>query len=182
MIRKSYKLPVLLRSLALCCGLVMVAAAAATEDTFDFSLKDMDGKVHTLSDYRGKWIIVNFWATSCPPCIEEMPELSAFHDRHKDHDAVVLGVNYETIETRWVQRFLDSVVVTYPTVLWGTSPATPFGLVVALPTTFIITPEGKLDARHVGAIMALDLDTYIKRNTGTIQTEKPATEHKAQIQ
>jgi peroxiredoxin len=161
---------------------MMDTGAAATGNTFDFSLKDMDGKVHTLSDYQGKWLIVNFWATSCPPCIEEMPELSDFHDRHKDLDAVVLGVNYETIETRWVQRFLDSVVVSYPTVLWGTSPATPFGLVVALPTTFIINPEGKLDARHVGVLTSTDIEAYIKSKSITIiQTEKPATEHKAQV-
>jgi len=160
----------------------MMAAAAATEGSFDFSLKDMDGKVHTLSDYQGQWIIVNFWATSCPPCIEEMPELSDFHDRHKDHDAVVLGVNFETIETKWVQRFLDSGVVTYPTVLWGSSPATPFGLVVALPTTFIITPEGKLEARHVGAIAAADIEDHIQRKSITIQTDKPATEQEVQLQ
>jgi thiol-disulfide isomerase/thioredoxin len=177
-----HKLPVLLRSLALCCGFVMMAAVAATEDNFDFSLKDMDGKVHTPSDYQGKWIIVNFWATSCPPCIEEMPELSAFHDRHKDRDAAVLGVNFESIEAKWAQRFLDSVVVTYPNALWGTSPATPFGMVFALPTTFIITPEGKLVARQVGPMTAADIEAYIKRKSSSIQTEKPATEKEAQVQ
>ena len=176
MYKKACKLSILLRSLALSCGLVMITAVSASEDSFDFSLKDMDGKVRTLSDYQGKWLIVNFWATSCPPCIEEMPELSDFHDRHKDLDAVVLGVNFETIEKRWVQRFLDSVVVSYPTVIWGTSPATPFGLVVALPTTFIITPEGKLDARHVGVLTATDLEAHIKSKSITIPAEKPATE------
>lgn len=171
----------MLQTIVLCCGLVMMPAAAATEETFDFSLKDMDGKVHTLSGYRGKWIIVNFWATSCPPCILEMPELSDFHDRHKDTDAAVLGVNFEAIEPKWVQRFLDSVVVTYPSILWGSSPATPFGLVIALPTTFIISPEGKLVARQVGPMTAADIEAYIKRKTRAIRTEKPGVQDPAQV-
>ncbi len=168
--------------MALCCGLVILTAvAAATERRVEFSLTDMDGKVHTLSDYQGKWVIVNFWATTCPPCIKEMPELSDFHDRHKDRDAVVLGMNFEDIKLSWMQRFLDSVDVTYPILPWGTSPATPFGLIVALPTTYIVSPSGTSVARYTGQLTAADIEAYIESKSITIQTEQPATEHKAQV-
>lgn len=158
----------------------LTAAAAETGQSVDFSLKDLDGKVHTLSEYRGKWVVVNFWATTCPPCIKEMPELSDFHDRHKDRDAVVLGMNFEDIKPSWMRRFLDSVHVSYPILPWGTAPATPFGLVVALPTTYIVTPEGKTVAQQVGPMTAADIEAYIQRKTEAGQTDEPAMEHEAQ--
>ena len=173
-------LPVLLLAAAFCGGLLaLTATVSGTERTIDFSLKDMDGKLHTLSDYRGKWVVINFWATTCPPCVKEMPELSDFHDRHKDRDAVVLGVNFEDIKPSWMRRFVESVHVTYPILPWGTSPATPFGLVVALPTTFIVAPDGRLVAQQVGPMTAADIEAYIERKTSAMQAEKPAAEHKS---
>ena len=62
-------------------------------------MPDLSGKMRSLEDYRGKWVIVNYWATWCPPCQEEIPDLVDFHDSHKDTDAVVLGVNFEDIGT-----------------------------------------------------------------------------------
>jgi thiol-disulfide isomerase/thioredoxin len=169
-----------LQLLVFFCGLAaLTASAAEPERTIDFSLKDLDGKTHTLSEYRGKWVVINFWATTCPPCIKEMPELSDFHDRHKDHDAVVLGMDFEDIRPSWIRRFLDSVHVTYPILPWGASPATPFGLVIALPTTYIISPEGKMVAQQVGPMTAADIEAYIRRKTGAVQTDKPDMEHEA---
>jgi thiol-disulfide isomerase/thioredoxin len=158
--------------LAVLCGgpVVLAATAADAEKTIEFSLQDLDGKTHTLSEYRGKWVVVNFWATTCPPCIKEMPELSDFHNRHKDHDAVVLGVNFEDIRESWMRRFLDSVDVSYPILPWGTSPATPFGLIIALPTTFIVSPGGTSVARYTGQVTAADIEAYIEGQTAS-QTE-----------
>jgi thiol-disulfide isomerase/thioredoxin len=179
-ISRSFRWAVLLLVAGFCCGpAVLTATGAGTERTIELSLKDMDGKLHTLAEYRGKWVIVNFWATTCPPCIKEMPELSDFHDRHKDNDAVVLGVNFEDIRLSWMRAFLNSVDVTYPILPWGTSPATPLGLVVALPTTFIVSPSGTSVARYTGQITAADIEAYIEGKTGARQTEQPATEHKA---
>ena len=148
----------------------------------EFTLPDLDGKTHTLSEYQGKWVVINFWATTCPPCVMEMPELSDFHDRHKDRDAVVLGMNFEDIKQSWMRRFLDSVHVTYPILPWGTSPATPFGLVVALPTTFIIDPDGRQVAQQVGPMTAADIEAYIQRKTSVMQAEEPATEHQSEAE
>ena len=156
---------------AVLCGAPAATAAATTERTIDFTLQDLDGKTHTLSDYRGKWVVVNFWATTCPPCIKEMPELSAFYDRHKDKDAVVLGVNFEDIRESWMRAFLNSVPVSYPILPWGTSPTTPFGPVIALPTTFIVSPDGTSVARYTGQITAADIEAYIEGESGASRTE-----------
>lgn len=158
------------------------AAVAGSGQPIDFSLQDMDGGVHTLSGYRGKWVVVNFWATSCPPCIKEMPELSEFHDRHKDRDAVVLGVNFEDIRQSWMRRFLESVDVSYPILPWGTSPVTPFGLIMALPTTFIVSPGGTSVARYTGQITAADIEAYIEAETRASRTAGPATVHEGQVE
>lgn len=168
---------------ALCSAAVMsTEVVAATERTIDFTLQDLDGNTHTLSAYRGKWVVVNFWATTCPPCIREMPELSDFHNRHKDRDAVVLGLNFEDIRASWMRRFLDSVEVSYPILPWGTSPSTPFGPVIALPTTFIVSPDGSSVARYTGAVTAADIEAYIESKNDAGQQENPATEHKAQLE
>ncbi|MEW8429404.1 MAG: TlpA family protein disulfide reductase, partial [gamma proteobacterium symbiont of Ctena orbiculata] len=68
---------------------------SAAAETVDFELPGLDGKRYRLSDYRGKWVLVNYWATWCPSCREELPELEVFHNNHKDTDAVVLGVAME---------------------------------------------------------------------------------------
>lgn len=165
------RLVALIVAAALCCAAgAQEVAAAGTRPAIAFSLQDLDGNTHTLSAYRGKWVVVNFWATTCPPCIREMPELSAFHNRHKDRDAIVLGVNFEDIRESWMRRFLKSVDVSYPVLPWGTAPATPFGQVFALPTTFIVSPDGTTVARYTGAVTAADIEAYI---AGQDSTGKP---------
>lgn len=181
-ITRSFRSTVLVLTVVLCCGpAALTATAADAERTIDFSLQDLDGKTQTLSEYRGKWVVVNFWATTCPPCIKEMPELSDFHDRHKDKDAVVLGVNFEDIRESWMRAFLNSVDVSYPILPWGTSPATPFGMIIALPTTFIVSPDGTSVAHYTGQITAADIEAYIEGESGTGRTEQPARENEAQV-
>ena len=179
---RSFRLTLLVLLVVFSGGLTaLTAVSAATERTIDFSLRDLNGKTHTLAEYRGKWVVVNFWATTCPPCIKEMPELSDFHDRHKDRDAVVLGVNFEDIRQSWMRAFLDSVPVTYPILPWGTSPATPFGPIIALPTTFIVSPDGTSVAHYTGQITAADIEAYIEGESGAGRTEQPARENEAQV-
>ena len=91
--------------MALCCGLVILTAvAAATERRVEFSLTDMDGKVHTLSDYQGKWVIVNYWATWCPPCLEEIPDLVDLYEENRD-TIVVLGIAFEEVDMTNIKAF-----------------------------------------------------------------------------
>jgi len=124
--------------------LIFGTTVSAADPVREFSLPDLDGKLHTLMPYRGKWIIINYWATDCPPCLKEIPELERFHQSHKDKDAVVVGVNYEDIKLPWLEDFIKSVKMTYPVLRAEPDSVTPFGPIKILPTTIIISPEGEL--------------------------------------
>ena len=117
----------------------------------NFTLPGSHGETIRLSDYRGRWVIVNFWATWCGPCIREIPELRAFHRAHKDRDALVIGVNFEQIPLDRLQAFLERYAIDYPIALVGETPLLPFEPLKGLPSTFIVDPEGRLVHRHVGS-------------------------------
>lgn len=144
-------------------------AGAPADPVSGFSLPGLDGRQYTLGQYAGKWIIVNYWATDCPPCIKEIPELQDFHTRHQDDNAVVLGVNYEDIRLPWLKDFVDSMQISYPVLLTKPDTSTPFGPIVMLPTTFIISPAGKFMGQQRGAITAEMLDKYLDSQTGHVQ-------------
>lgn len=160
--------------------LCLVPAMAAGE--INFSMVDTNGKVHTLSQYAGKWVVINYWATSCPPCIKEIPQLTKFHEKHMDHDAVVLGVDFEEISPQWLKDFMDSMSMSYPVLRSDPSQrVTPFGAVIALPTTFIVSPSGELVAQQAGAVTAADLEAFIQRQTETGKLSAPTTKLNTKI-
>ncbi|EGW55112.1 TlpA disulfide reductase family protein [Candidatus Endoriftia persephone] len=133
-------------------------------DGVDFELPGLDGKQHRLSDYRGKWVLVNYWATWCPPCREELPELEVFHNNHKDKDAVVLGVDMERIDKKRLRRFVDDQFLSYPILMQKPTPHTALGKVPGLPTSYLISPQGEVVARQVGQISASDIENFIDKN------------------
>lgn len=138
-------------------------AVTTSAEPVDYSLPDVHGKEHSLADYRGKWVVVNYWATWCPPCQEEIPDLVEFHDRHKDDDAVVIGINFEDIGEEQLSAFVDSFLISYPILRSEPLAETPLGSIPGLPTTFIIAPDGSPVARQVGPVTGKQLDDYIAR-------------------
>jgi len=115
-------------------------------------------------------VVLNFWATWCPPCLEEIPELSAFHEAHEDRDAVVLGINYEDISPPQLKAFVEEYFISYPVLLNGDlKPPHPRLMVPGLPVTYIISPDGELVARQVGTVTADALEKFLARRRGTAE-------------
>jgi thiol-disulfide isomerase/thioredoxin len=138
--------------------LLLIAASGHAEH---FSFPDTQGKTHTLTDLRGKWVLVNFWATWCPPCLDEIPDLVALHDKHKDKDLVVIGVAMDYKNPQEVIRFADDYFISYPVVLGNNKLAAQVGAIDGLPSTYLYNPQGKLVARHVGALTRKAVENYI---------------------
>lgn len=150
-------------------GLLAMPAAAV-----DFALPDVDGKVHRLSELRGKWVVVNYWATWCTPCLEELPELAEFHLAHQDRDAVVLGINFEDIYIERLRQFTRDYAIPYAVLRETPTRTTVLGKVPGLPTTFIVSPTGDVVVRQVGALTRSVLEDYLHEQayqTGYYQKE-----------
>ncbi|VAW91355.1 hypothetical protein MNBD_GAMMA21-358 [hydrothermal vent metagenome] len=136
-----------------------------------FTAKDVDGKQYKLSDYKGKWVVVNYWATWCPPCLDEIPELIEFHEQYNKDTAVVLGVSYEEVDVKYLKTFIDEYFMSYPVLIGDISRPPPFGPLIGLPTTYVISPEGKLVYTQVGGVTKAWLEDAIKLDTKRVNSK-----------
>ena len=144
-------------------GLLLVCAASWVQAA-DFKVTDTDGKTHTLSGYKGKWVLVNYWATWCPPCLEEIPDLIAMHG-NKKNNIVVIGIALDYRTTKQVTDFAEGLLVNYPIVLGNPQVVNQIGPVQGLPTTYLFNPDGKMVAQQVGAITREAVENYIASKT-----------------
>lgn len=126
-----------------------------------FTLVDSTGKSHSLAQYKGKWVLVNFWATWCPPCLEEIPDLNALHE-NKKNNLVVLGVAMDYRDPKAVLQFADQMMVSYPIILGDQKVAAQVGTIPGLPTTYLYNPQGKVVAYNVGALTRDAVERYIR--------------------
>lgn len=145
----------------LLAGIVLTAVTTASAEPVDFSLESLDGDEIRLSDFRGRWVLVNYWATWCPPCLEELPELESFYNRHKDRNAVVLGVNMEDIGLDSLRGFVEEQFLSYP-ILRGTAVMSGvLGPVSGLPTSYLVSPGGEVVAQQMGPVTEEAITTFI---------------------
>jgi peroxiredoxin len=137
------------------CSTSSVRAASVKPDKDrreapEFALKDADGKVVHLSDYKGKVVVLDFWATWCGPCKIEIPWFMEMQRANKDKGFEVLGVAMDDEGWETVKPFLADLGVNYRVVMGNDQTAQLYGGVDALPTTFLIDRSGKIAAVHVG--------------------------------
>ncbi len=145
-------------------GLVFAAVAAnaayETEEPVEFTLQQLGGGEISLSDYRGEWVVVNYWATWCAPCRKEMPELSELHDARDD--LTVLGLAYEDIDDAAFSAFLEDAPVTYPILKVDVyQPPEPFGAPKVLPTTIILDREGRAVKAFLGPVTGEAIERFV---------------------
>ncbi|MGB9605142.1 MAG: peroxiredoxin family protein [Bryobacteraceae bacterium] len=118
----------------------------------DFTLRDADGKLVRLSDYRGKVVLLNFWATWCPPCRLEIPWFIEFQRQHQHRGLVVLGISMDEDGWEVVRPFIQRLGVNYRILLGDDTVAQLYGGVESLPTTFLIDREGRIASVHIGLV------------------------------
>ncbi|OGS92287.1 MAG: thioredoxin [Gallionellales bacterium GWA2_60_18] len=128
----------------------------------DFTLQDLQGKTHRLADYRGKWVLVNFWATWCPPCLSEIPELISLHEAHKERDLVVIGIAMDSGSAKVVGEFAKKRGISYPVISGDSRVGAQIGTVEVLPTSYLYAPDGELVSRQAGEVTRESVEIYIK--------------------
>ena len=146
----------------LCAAMLFCATSAAA-----FDLKDTGGTAQRLSELKGKWVVVNFWATWCAPCVKEIPDIAAFATA-QGNKVRVLGVALDWDETgkrdadeRKVKAFAKKVGLTYPLVLGTAASEKAFGKLKGLPTTIVYDPNGKIVFRKTGTVSEAQLNRVV---------------------
>ena len=128
-----------------------------------FELTDTNGNIYTEKNTRGKYLVVNFWATWCTPCLKEIPALVKFYNENSSH-VEILGLDFEPVDLPVIDDFTERFSINYPLVLFDKNNETEFtnfGEIVGMPTTLIYSPEGELLQTFMGEITIEDLDKFI---------------------
>ncbi len=141
---------------ALCCCLLACSKAPDAHDS--------SGNPIRLSQYHGKWVLVNYWATWCQPCVTEIPLLNQFYQQHRQQ-VVVLGVSFDQLSNAELKKVIQRFAVRYP--MLSTFPLQKFGIqtVAVLPMTLVINPQGQLATILKGPLNKAELTAATRIST-----------------
>jgi len=126
----------------------------------DFTLSDLAGKPLRLSDYRGKVVLLDFWATWCDPCREETPHFVELQQKYGDRGLQIIGVSMDDSPDP-VRKFYEQFHINYPVVMGTATIGEAYGGVLGLPIAFLIDGEGRIRSRHMGATDAAVFENEI---------------------
>lgn len=136
---------------------------------------DLDGRRFTATNFPGHIIVVNFWATWCPPCVRELPELAAFFRAHAGQGVTVIGASIDEPPEPALRNYLKRSPPPYPVVVANPPARDAFGGVSQIPETWVIDRQGRVAARYLGPISALELDRAIAPLLGGTSTNSAPT-------
>ena len=128
-----------------------------------FKLRDTKGNIFTEKNTKGKYLVINFWASWCTPCLKEIPAFVEFYKENSGH-VEILGLDFEPVNIEVINEFVERFSINYPIILYSHINDTEFnkfGEILGMPTTIIYSPEGELLQTFMGEITAEDLNKYI---------------------
>jgi peroxiredoxin len=128
----------------------------------DFSLRDLSGQTVTLASYRGKVVLLDFWATWCTPCREEIPRFVELQSKYGAQGLQIIGISMDDEEDQ-VRDFDATFPMNYPVVMGNARIGELYGGVLGLPVAFLIGREGRIEARHAGAVGFAQVEAEIRR-------------------
>jgi peroxiredoxin len=143
-------------------GIIPMSRAGGESAAPEWVLSGLDGKTVQLSDFKGKVVVLNFWATWCPPCRREIPDLVALHTKYADQGVVVIGVSLDEGGAAGVQSFATKSGIHYPLVMGDQQTAQAYGGISSIPTTFIIGRDGRLAGSIEGGATLAGFEAAIK--------------------
>jgi cytochrome c biogenesis protein CcmG/thiol:disulfide interchange protein DsbE len=129
----------------------------------DFQINDLEGKTHTLKDYRGKILLINFWATWCPPCRAEIPDFIEVYSAEKDKGLAILGISVDDLPASELLNFVRRFKINYPVALATSEIINQFQPGEFIPTTIFIDKNGRIRHKHVGLLDKKTLLTYLNQ-------------------
>ena len=148
--------------LLLSFSLLDLASAQSKQKAPDFTLRSADGKTYQLSKMQGKVVVVNFWATWCPPCKREIPDFIEVFRKYQDKGLEIVGISMDQGGWNDVTPFLKQNKINYPIVLGNDRVSDEYGGITAIPTTFIIDKNGYIVDTQIGMMSKAQLEAKIK--------------------
>lgn len=139
-------------------GFVRIPGGGGPAPTW--TMPDLEGRPVASTNFLGRVVVLNFWATWCPPCLRELPELRAFHQAHEARGAVVIGAATDDGGAAKVKPFVERNRLNYPILVAGPEVQQTFA-VTSLPSTWIIGRDGRVAARYLGALTREELERVV---------------------
>ncbi len=130
-----------------------------------FTLQDLNGKTVSLSDFKGKVVVLDFWATWCPPCVKEIPHFIELYEQYKDRGFAMVGISVDREGVSVVKSFARKYQINYPILMADGQVANAYGGITGIPTTFVIDSAGNIRHKYVGyrekAVFEADIKTLL---------------------
>ncbi len=145
--------------------LVIICLFASTLLNAEAVLHPIQGNPIPLSQLQGKWILINYWASWCQHCVDEIPELNQFYDQHKNENVALFAVNYDMLPAEMQQQLIDDYDIHYPGLIENPSSTLNLGEIRGVPVTFVINPQGLLTQRIYGGLTIDRLSRIIKSSS-----------------
>lgn len=148
--KRAGRIQVLFGLIIVAVGLFSFVSCTRGDGAPDFTLPTIYGDSLSLSDYKGKAIILDFWATWCPPCVQEIPDFIELYNKYKDKGLVIIGVSLDRGSVSDVKSFCEDIGIDYPIVMGNDRVSQKYGGIRGIPTTFIIDRDGMIVNKFVG--------------------------------